>query len=153
MNHTQEMCSPRPSTQGCFNVNTIMPVVTRYIGAPYAPCGRGPAFDCWGLVRQVIGEVTGCWPADYSGQYTSWKDPRLPALLTHEAGCWQSITPGSERPCDVVLIDIGGLPRHVGLVIGGKRMLHIYRTSLQAVIERYDNPLWEQRIRGFYRYN
>jgi hypothetical protein len=60
--------------------------------------------------------------------------------------------PGDELPLDLVLLRVPH-PTHVGMVAGGRLMLHIQRATGTARLERYDLAPWgADRVEGFYRY-
>lgn len=46
----------------------------QWIGLPYQDKGRGPAYDCWGLVRAALSDAAGITLPDYSDTYTRAAD-------------------------------------------------------------------------------
>lgn len=124
--------------------------VNRYIGAPFAEKGRGPAYDCWGLVHAIYREQLGIDVPSYDDRYFRTLDKNIPGILTAESKKWTRVR--WAQPGDVVLFRIKGRVRHVGIVTAPGRMIHTL-AGCETCIERYDTPLWRPRIDGFYRYN
>ena len=124
--------------------------INRYVGAPFQAVGRGPAFDCWGLVWTIYREQLGIDLPSYDDRYFKVRDRNLPELIEAEAKKWTPID--SEIPGDVVLIRINGRIGHIGMVVEPKKMIHAL-VGCNVCIEPYDMPLWRNRVAGFIRYN
>lgn len=122
-----------------------------YIGLHFEPHGRGPNYDCYGLVRAVLAEQFGVMTLpSLSGDYRSVKDPAIAALAAAEAArAWRPVK--TPRLGDVIMLNIAGRPMHVGLVIDDDWMLHIERGT-DSCLARYRRPPWGNRIEGFYRF-
>jgi cell wall-associated NlpC family hydrolase len=122
---------------------------TPYIGLPFADHGRGPAFDCWGLVRHVLQRERGIELPDYGDTYPSHRDHSGVAGAIEQGAVvgWRRV----ETPCVgcVVVFRIAGRPWHVGLVVGADRFLHIPEGETSC-IERLSAAMWARRIEGFY---
>ena len=63
---------------------------------------------------------------------------------------WTSIQLGLERPWDVLLFRMPSNDRHVGIVIGNNRMVHI-QENVDLAIERYRNLTWNHLLKSIYR--
>ena len=124
--------------------------VNKYVGLPYAENGRGPAYDCYGLVRLVYADRLGVVLPSYDGCYHGHTDPMLPELILCESKRW--IKTDHPEPLDVIRIRINGKPLHVGLFMRPGWMLHQLH-GCESCTEQYTNPLWSKRIDGFYRYH
>jgi cell wall-associated NlpC family hydrolase len=122
----------------------------KYIGLPYAENGRGPGFDCWGLVKRVLREEFNQTVPDFTDRYAGGRDPAITHLCAEESLRWAPVKKGEERPGDVVLLKIAGRPWHVGLVVARGLMLHVAR-GIDACLERFDGPVWGERLEGIYR--
>lgn len=59
--------------------------VGKWIGLSYADKGRGPAYDCWGLVAAILAAEAGIALPDYASAYTR-ADDRLSVADAVEAG-------------------------------------------------------------------
>lgn len=125
-----------------------------YVGLPFADKGRTrEGCDCWGLVRLVLHEQFGIDLPSYTDDYTSTADNAgiAGAIDSNMAG-WRIVPPGEAREGDVALFRIGGLPLHVGVVIGDVRyMLHVCM-GIDACTEQYRAPRWLSRLEGVYRH-
>jgi cell wall-associated NlpC family hydrolase len=121
------------------------------VGVPWLNHGRTRAgADCWGLFRLAYAEVMGIELPAYSGAYTTAFDRvNIMRLVAGKPDYWVKV----EEPVigDGVVMYIG--PRcHIGVVMGGGRMLHIEQGA-GAVIESYESLKYSRLLEGFYRYN
>lgn len=125
--------------------------IVQYIGLPYSDRGRGPTYDCWGLVRLFYRQEMGIDLPSLVGEYKSatWDIPGVVSLVCREREAWRQVEQAEQR--DLVLINIGGKPRHVGVWLDGNRMLHTL-AGHDSSIESLSSPKWVNRIEGFYRY-
>lgn len=127
----------------------------RAIGVPFVDRGHDySGWDCWNLLclfhREVLGISIPSYAEGYSDAGHSAESRRvLTDLFQKGMASWRRVE--SPEPGDVVLLNIGGRPLHVGLAIGGGLMLHTER-QINTVIERLASPMWARRIEGFYRY-
>ena len=119
-----------------------MTALSRFVGLPYAPGGRGPeAFDCWGLARLVYAELLGL---------------ALPALdgsepLAPEVHGWERV-PGPR------LLDVAHWPGvrggHCGLYAGRGLVLHSCEWGGASILSAIGSvglpsePVWWRRARG-----
>lgn len=125
--------------------------VNKYVGLEFEDCGRGPRYDCWGLVRHVYAEQFNISLPSYVGDYSSCADgTEIESLLRVER---ETVWVPVETPdCgDVVILRIRGLPWHCGMMLDAQRFLHVAR-GVNACIDRLDSPRWERRIDGLYRH-
>lgn len=125
----------------------------RFVGIPYADKGRDAAgVDCWGLVCLVFAELRGIELPSYAERYVTGADRRaIAGLVAGELDPWAPVAPGDAQPFDGVLMREGRFPRHIGLVVGAGRMLHV-QPGGTSQIERYGSGAIRPRICGFYRY-
>jgi cell wall-associated NlpC family hydrolase len=121
----------------------------------YEDKGRGPVgFDCWGFVRQVVRERFGLELPDLSDEYPSAEDHDAVAAVAERnkrllAMEWPQVS--SAREGDVVILRVAGRPWHCGICVGGDWMMHITK-DVNVGLERFTNPVWRNRIEGFYRH-
>jgi cell wall-associated NlpC family hydrolase len=127
--------------------------VKNYIGIPFAEHGRDRGgCDCWGLVRLVQAERFGRRLPDLSQGYASSRDAaNIASLYEMERLRWEALAAeASPEAGDVIVLRIAGAVRHVGLVAAPGTMLHILK-NINSCLERYDRPLWKNRIEAVYR--
>jgi cell wall-associated NlpC family hydrolase len=106
-----------------------------YLGAPFEALGRGPAYDCWGLAREVQRRHFARDLPDYldayrAADYAARRD--LDALIGAEREGFVEVA--SVQPGAVLLCALYGHIMHVATACGGGRALHI-RRGADAVIE------------------
>lgn len=133
----------------------MMTISTKpYVGLPFAEHGRDRSgVDCWGLVRLVIGDVTGVWLPSFSTTYasTTTGDEVAESVAVNCFNCpeWTTVPAGDERPTDMVVMKgwwrapAGGLrsgPIHVGVVVRPGSMLHV-EEGIDAAVGQYRSDL------------
>lgn len=124
--------------------------VEQYIGAPYEDHGRGPGYDCWGLVRAVLAQHFSVNLDALVDAYKSAQDGKsVHALVQKEKEHWHEVR--NEQLRDVVLFRIKHFQWHVGIVVAPNRMLHILK-GCNAVVERIRGLRWHSRLAGIYRH-
>jgi cell wall-associated NlpC family hydrolase len=124
----------------------------RFVGIPYADKGRGPEYDCWGLLQAVMRELRGVELPSYSDKYVTADDRRaLADLIAGELDPWEEIVAGQEQILDAVLMREGRFPRHVGIVTEPGKLLHV-QEGHTSMIERYREGPLKARVVGFFRY-
>ena len=123
-----------------------------YVGIPYQNRGRTrEGADCWGLACLVYAAELGMILPALSNRYANAADAsEVGALAMDQAPLWEEVR--DVRPLDLVLLRIGAHACHVGIVVEPGLMLHLLR-GCNAVIERYDGPLWERRVVGVFRWH
>lgn len=126
----------------------------KYIGLHYENRGRGPRFDCWGLVWHVLKTEFGVEVPSYANDYADAAErSEVSALIesNYSSGLWQRVSKNQEQPGDIVVLNISGKPRHCGVVVGPGWMLHIEQ-GINACLERYWREPWKNRVAGIYRW-
>jgi cell wall-associated NlpC family hydrolase len=124
----------------------------RFVGLAYADKGRGPSFDCWGLVMAVYRDLRAIELPSYSQAYASSADRvAIAALIAGELDPWLQIDAGREQSFDCVLMREGRFERHVGIVTTPSRLLHI-SAGITSRIEPYRSGPLKRRVTGFFRF-
>ena len=123
--------------------------VSEYIGLPFQSGGRGPRYDCYGLLRLVYTDRLAIEIPEHVG-YTDTMTPVTAAMIQGGLVDWRRVA--NPDPWDAVLFNVDGRPNHIGLVIAPGWMLHTTRQK-DACVEQYTRPYWRSRIEGFYRYD
>lgn len=135
-------------------MSKIIPIwVADYIGLEFADNGRGPdKFDCWGLLRKLYADRYGIEIPDFSDRYTNTGDAQgIAKIYDEHHSQWHKLGPGEEKEGDVIMLRLGTLPRHVGMVVAPGIMLHT-EDGKDSVVERYDSQVWKNRTIGIYRH-
>lgn len=125
---------------------------------PFVDKGRDrDGIDCWGLVLLAYREIYGIELPPMDGAYKATSDRvRLEEVVRREqVRAWRRVE--DPKPGDVVVFwvaDCGHARRcasHVGLVLGGGRMLHA-QEGTEACVEHYDRLVWQRHVEGFWRH-
>lgn len=130
------------------------------IGVPFAYGGRGPdTYDCYGLLMELHRRQGLVIPNYQSSSNTSIASESMKASI--EQKVWLELWKKTEtraapetadlRTGRVLLLNIKGLPCHVGMVIGPDRFVHTWEGVGGVLTERI--TLWKQRILGIYTFN
>lgn len=121
-----------------------------FVGVPFVERGRGDGFDCWGLVREVLRACAGLDLPDYGKPYRLEDHDTVASNIREGlAQGWQRVA--DPRAFDVVVFNISGQPRHVGVMVGPSKFLHAPEGGTSR-IERIDDRMWAKRVEGFYRH-
>lgn len=128
-------------------------MINGLLGIPWKERGRDRGgVDCWGVVYLYHQEI-GIEIPRYDGRGWSSEDREdAEALVREGLPLWLSVTPGEERPGDMIHLRIAGHPIHVGLVAGEGQMVHACFQWQKTVLESYRHERWRRRILGFYRW-
>ena len=124
----------------------------RYIGLPFAERGRDSnGVDCWGLVRLIYEHERGIILPSYSECYQSTNDrEELSRIVDSERQQnWQETNQPQEL--DVIILNMRGVPMHVGLVTKPGFMIHSAR-GINTVHESYTGLRWRDKVIGFSRW-
>jgi cell wall-associated NlpC family hydrolase len=122
----------------------------KYLGKEYKFNGRGEeGYDCLGLVVDVLADNNINLP-DNDGEILppDWmkENPnRLPEGLS--LYCDQ-INKKNKQPLDVVVFEVGGMPRHAGILIDNYRFIHIFDNS-KARISKFSK--WRKKLHSIWR--
>ena len=98
----------------------------RYMGIPFRVGGRDfTGVDCYGLVRLVYQHERGIALPEADTHYHE-TGPGVAPMVTRGvlSGPWRVVTGEIEQPFDVLVINEGGEPCHIGLVLSPGWMLH-----------------------------
>ena len=115
-----------------------------FIGAAYEP-----PVGCFRLVQRVFEDAYGIQVEDHADAVGQSREAR--AARFHHVLAAHCVTVTEPQEGDVIIINIGGKPAHIGIVVEPGWMLHAYEGG-SAVIESYRAPRWRARINGFWRY-
>jgi cell wall-associated NlpC family hydrolase len=120
----------------------------KYLGKEYKFNGRGEeGYDCLGLVVDVLADNDIILP-DTDGKVIpdDWMEEnpnRLPEGLT--LYCDQV---KNKKQFDILVFNVGGIPRHAGVLTDDYRFIHIFDNS-KARISKFSK--WKKRLHGIWR--
>nr|WP_281500663.1 NlpC/P60 family protein [Kordiimonas marina] len=127
--------------------------MTDWLGIPFVPHGRDyTGADCYGLVRLFYADVMGVHLPRLRGLVRDVGNPRETGpLMRGEAHgpLWRPVPDPAFG--DILAFGTPALFTHVGIYLRPGLMLHT-RTGTDSTPERYDSPIWQPRLQGFFRY-
>ena len=115
------------------------------IGQPFDPENR-EGYNCYGLCREVCRRMGIALPERES--------PADPAERSDYIAASTQVydkLDGPEPGCLVTFRVHPPYVSHVGVMLDTHRFLHVMKKR-HVCIERIDNPFWQKRIDGYYRY-
>ena len=111
--------------------STLLNHGKKFIGTPYVWGGTSPkGFACSGLVHYLYQKQGVSIPRNSREQFS-----RLPVA-------------SNPQPGDLVFFRRNGTINHVGLYLGGGKMLHAPQTGAKVRIEDMGRPNWKRRYAG-----
>jgi hypothetical protein len=129
------------------------------IGDPFKKGGRDrKGWDCYGLLIELHRRL-----GQKAPDYISPTDKTAIAALLHseKAHGWTEVWSrkpegvpfniGLVKPYQDILIEIRGVPFHVGMVISPTKFIHVWEDSGGVLVERME--YWKHRICGVYSLN
>lgn len=128
--------------------------IDAYVGLPFVDLGRDrQGVDCWGLVRLVLAERFRVEAPAWDGRYPDCDMRSMRRMEAHVKG----VLPLFERieapvAGDLVLVKVGGLPVHVGIVVAPGWMLHAefgIDSACERILQQNRTP---SSIEGLYRW-
>ena len=125
------------------------------IGKPFVEDGKGPnGYDCYGLGQEVYNRLGKNLPDyDYSFSEHVSKDTAkaISNIVEQEKSGWLLLDK-PEPYCFVVFCIVPPFVSHMGVVLEDcSRFIHVSRKN-SVVIERLTSARWENRIRGYYKW-
>lgn len=122
-----------------------------YIKTEFVEKGRSESgVDCWGLVGLIYKNELGIDLPDYLDVYESTNDrDALAATIDEESKKWETVTEPQEY--DVVILDMRGVPMHVGIVTKPNHMIHCAK-GINTVHENFTTSKWKHKIVGYRRW-
>ena len=124
-----------------------------YISVPFADKGRTRlGCDCWGLARIIYREQLNIDLPELL-EYGNTKDSKsIAELYDVEHKVWSEVPLGEEKPFDILVFNIYGLPCHVAVVVDNGLMIHCEKGCGTHLSEYNKEAQWSQRLAGIYRY-
>lgn len=125
----------------------------KYISVPFEEHGRTKnGCDCWGLARLIYEKELGInLPALLD--YKNTKDGKsISELYEIEHQEWEEIPVGQEKPFDMLVFRMLGLPTHIAVVVDKGLMIHCEKGCGTHISEYNKEVQWKTRLAGVYRY-
>jgi len=122
--------------------------IKKYLNSNYQFNGRGKeGYDCLGLVVDFLADNNIILP-DTDGKIIppDWmkENPnRLPEGLSLYCD-----RVNNKKPFDILVFEVGGIPRHAGVLIDNYRFIHIFDNS-KARVSKFSK--WEKRLHSIWR--
>lgn len=121
--------------------------IIQYFNKPYEEGARGPeSFDCLGLLQDIYrqrGIVLPDWDRPESSKDNA-------QAISEGANQWERIDSPEQWAAVAIAIN-GKTVSHVGIMIDQSRFMHTTKET-GVCVELIKSPLWEKRIKGFYRW-
>lgn len=130
--------------------------VLKYMNIPFKEKGRDfDGCDCWGLIRLIYKNELGIELPNYLECYNTTNDrEQLSKVISEESNIhWIHPAFGYEKEFDVVILNMRGVPMHIGIVTKSGFMLHCAK-GINTAHEKYKNTIrWQDKVKGFARYD
>lgn len=123
-------------------------VIDDLIGAPFQMGGRGPAYDCYGLVLECFRRRGVALPDPFVSDVRV-RDAKDWILAKLSGWAWVE-GPAAGRV--VELVPGQGVPAHVGYCLDAQQFVHVSADGVGVIVSRLDRAPWRDRIRGYYSY-
>jgi len=129
-------------------------LVRHLVGARYGNRGRGPDYDCYGLVLAAGAALGREYPDYLDGYAMSDEGPQAAVTIVCATGGprspWQRVPVLAAGAGDVIVFRVGKFACHVGLYLGDGSFIHAL-AGRNVSIERLRGD-WERRMAGVYRH-
>lgn len=126
---------------------------SKYIDVPFVERGRDmEGSDCWGLVRLIYKNELGIDLQDYSELYESTNDREKLSKIVESESEQNWISVDAPKEFDVVILNLRGVPMHVGIVTKPNHMIHCAK-GINTVHEHFGTARWKHKVMGFERWN
>lgn len=124
----------------------------KYINTPFVEKGRDASgVDCWGLVKIIYQKERNIILPDYTEYYQTTQDRDILAKTIREERSTKWLDVNEPKMFDVIILKMGGVPMHVGIVTKPNFMIHSAR-GIGTTHESFANIKWKHKVIGFSRY-
>jgi len=124
-----------------------------YFHVPFMQHGRTRnGVDCWGLVCLVFAEKLKISLPLLTDYKHIKDDESITEIIKKESENWAVVSLGEEKPFDVAIFKMMGVPTHVGLVVGENKVLHAEENKGVHVNNYKREQFWKRSLTGFYRH-
>ena len=120
----------------------IVPELVDLIGTPYEE------INCWELVVELY-KRAGVELEDYNISVDATRQVAA-AMEQEKKFSWEQIK-SPEPMCAVAMYVTGKVVAHCGIFIGENKFMHSVADN-GVIITKLSDPLWKNKIQGFYKY-
>lgn len=125
---------------------------TKYIGIPFVEKGRSDVgVDCWGLVKIIYEKEKGIILPSYEELYETTEDRDILSQTIQSESSAHWLNPEKPKEFDVIILDMRGLPMHVGIVTKDNHMIHCAK-GINTAHENFTTMRWRHKVKGFARW-
>lgn len=124
----------------------------KYVGIPYKLNKRNmEECDCYGLLWLIYKNEYDISLPIFDDEYdeNSTREDVL-KIFVENIERWKEIK--DVKVGDAVYFRVGGLEKHVGVMVSSKMFIHNFKEGGSVAISDLSNVRWKNRIVGFYRY-
>lgn len=119
----------------------------KYVGIPFVEKGRDASgLDCWGLVQLVYKQELSIELPSYLDVYETTNDrDALAAMISSESEQkWQDVA-DLPKPFDIVILNMRGVPMHVGIITKPNHMIHCAH-GIGTAHEHLGTSRWKHKV-------
>jgi cell wall-associated NlpC family hydrolase len=131
-------CATSPQNGATPTGAKLVKQVKQLVGTPYRYGGNGPgSFDCSGLIQFVYSQIGIAIPRTTRGQLKRSR----------------AVEPEDMRPGDLIFFRLSGRKiSHVGMYIGGRKMIHAPSGHKSVSYARLDKGYWREHLAAVGRF-
>jgi len=108
--------------------------------------------DCYTLISMIYRNVFGQVLPDFSEEYLNAMDEKNVSLLFLREMKKNFVQVKQPFVGCLIAFRILGKPRHVGMVVSKRQMIHTYKARLNSCLDDFTCKRWANRMIGYYRY-
>lgn len=122
------------------------------MNVPFVEKGRDEnGCDCWGLVRLIYKNELGIDLPDYLDAYEDTLDKHGVSKTLEEERDEYWAHPDKPEMFDVIILNMRGLPMHMGVVTKPNHMIHCVK-GMNTVHEHFGTARWKHKVMGYGRW-
>lgn len=121
-----------------------------YLALEYEDRGRGPRYDCWGLIWLLYARELGIiLPRHDEVSHKTSDVGDLEQYIESEAARFTEVD--TPQQFDLMVLYQAGYPTHIGMAVNDEEIVHLQEGANVAVEPIYGRR-WKNRIYGIYRH-
>lgn len=124
-----------------------------YLGIPFKEKGRDRSgADCWGLAKIIYQDRKSVILPGFEECYETTNDRDLLAQTIESQRNSKWISPETPQELDIIILNMRGVPMHVGIVTKPGYMIHCAK-GINTVHVPYNSMQWQNKVVGFSRWH